>query len=111
MFSICEELRTAHVEYLKVAKGNKGHGLGDGSTYRFGAVLLIVVGSDIIKGVEQEYLKAALESFDVKGKPSLRLIKACKTENMHSSDTLRFKLSIPGDIRLENAMIDSPELS
>ena len=38
-------LSAAHNEYLKKTKGNKGHGLGDGSTYRFGALILALASS------------------------------------------------------------------
>ena len=103
-----QSIQAAHAEYLKHAKGKKGHGLGDGSTFRFGAVLLTLASA-----LESEELKAKflthVESYDPKGRVFLRAVKLCKTEVMHSSETVRFKLSIPSDVSLENLVIDGIE--
>lgn len=98
----------AHAEYLKRAKGNKGHGLGDGSTYRFGAVL-IALEPTIAEGDLRSKFTALLTEFKPDHPAQLRKIKLCKTEVMHSSDVVRFKLSIPSDFELESAICDAIE--
>ena len=35
-------MQLAHAEYLKLAKGKKGHGLGDSATFRFVAVVVVL---------------------------------------------------------------------
>ena len=99
----------AHAEYLKLAKGNKGHGLGDGSTFRFAALLVVLAESDKVSKNDKIKFTKALEAFDPKARSSLRAIKWCKTEGMYASDTVRFKLSIPSDTVMENAVVDAME--
>ena len=103
-------MAAAHTEHIKLAKGNKGHGLGDGSTFRMGA-LLINLSQTVEDGNLKKYLMEAVAKFDPKSKITLRAVKLCKTEVMHSSDVLRFKLSIPSDVHLENSIIDALTLS
>ena len=63
------------------------------------------------EGNFKKYLLEQMTQFDPKSKVTLRAVKLCKTEVMHSSDVLRFKLSIPSDVQLENSIIDALTLS
>jgi hypothetical protein len=98
-------MSTAHAEYLKKTKGNKGHGLGDGSTFRFGALMIAICG-DKIECPEKETIKSTMSKFDPNACLCKRTVRLCKTEVMHDSASVRFKLSIPASYELECCVID-----
>ena len=98
----------AHSEYLKRAKGQKGHGLGDGSTFRFGAVILTIT-EGLEPGEDKDKFAKMVQDYDPTCKQSLRRIKFCKSEVMHSSELVRFKLSIPSDFECASMIIDAIE--
>ena len=105
---VFQAMTAAHAEYLKLAKGKKGHGLGDGSTFRFGAVLAVLAQS-LEEGETKKAIAEALAAFDPRSKQALRVIKLCKNENMHDSSQMRFKLSCPSQFQLECTVIDGIE--
>jgi len=105
---VFQAMTAAHAEYLKLAKGKKGHGLGDGSTFRFGAVLAVLAQS-LEDGDTKKAVTDALAVYNPKSKQALRVIKLCKNENMHDSTQMRFKLAMPSQFVLECAVIDGIE--
>ena len=62
---VFQAMTAAHAEYLKLAKGKKGHGLGDGSTFRFGAVLAVLAQS-LEDGDSQKAITDALAVYNPK---------------------------------------------
>lgn len=98
----------AQSEYLKKAKGNKGHGLGDGSTYRFGA-LLIAIEECLPDGEAKAAIQDMITKYDPNSRVCVRFVRMCKTEVMHNSEQVRFKISIPSDHSIENQIIDAIE--
>ena len=105
---VFQAMTAAHAEYLKLAKGKKGHGLGDGSSFRFGAVLAVLAQS-LEDGETKKAITVALADYNPKSKKALRVIKLCKNENMHDSTLMRFKLSMPSEFQLECCVIDGIE--
>ena len=82
--------------------------MGDGSTFRFGAVLAVLAQS-LEEGETKKAIAEALAAFDPRSKQALRVIKLCKNENMHDSTQMRFKLSMPSEFQLECCVIDGIE--
>ena len=67
----------------------------------------------LAKNLDDSELKKKFEiavtGFTPNNRIALRQIKLCKTEVMHSSDVVRFKISIPSDTALEDSIIDGIE--
>tara|TARA_B110000196_G_C21073772_1_gene628868 strand:- start:69 stop:743 length:675 start_codon:yes stop_codon:yes gene_type:complete len=97
-------MNVAHQDYLKRTKSNKGHGLGDGSTFRFGALLIAL--AEKVEGEQQQRLMTYIATYVPTSTQAKREIRMCKTEVMHSSETVRFKLSIPSDFQCECFVVD-----
>ena len=104
-----QALSASHTEYIKEVKGKKGHGLGDGSTYKFGAVLLVLA-QQLPDSAQKATVTQAVADYAPKSKIALQTIRMCKTEVMHDSSMARFKLAIPGDSKFENAVIEGIEM-
>ena len=69
-------------------------------------MLLALATSDSIDDASKAALRDRAKAFVPNDLGSLRQIRMCKTEVMHSSETVRFKLSIPSDPNLENQLVD-----
>jgi hypothetical protein len=98
-------MNTAHQEYLAKTKGKKGHGLGGGDTFRFGALMIACSMSDKLDTESKTKINDYIAQFVPESTQAKRVVRGCKTEVMHSSDTVS-KLSIPGDPALEYLLVD-----
>ena len=96
-----------HKEYLKLAKGNKGHGLGGGASFHFSASVIALI--EKTDGEVKDNLAKYLDEYPPTSKQALRLIRCCQTEKMHSSETRRLIISIPSNPMLQNLMFDAIE--
>jgi hypothetical protein len=100
-------MNTAHQDYLKRTKGNKGHGLGGSDTFRFGALMIACSVSDNKLDAEsKQIITADIAKLVPESTWAKRVIRGCQTEVMHSSETVRLKLSIPSDPALEFFLFD-----
>ena len=99
-------MNTAHQDYLSKVKGKKGHGLGGGDTLRFGALMIACSMSDKLDTGLKTKVNDYIAQFAPESTQAKRVIRLCKTEVMHSSETVRFKLSIPGDPAFEYLLVD-----
>jgi hypothetical protein len=62
--------------------------------------------SDKLDADAKQKIAADLAKFVPESTEAKRVIRGCKTEVMHNSDTVRLKLSIPSDPQFEFFLVD-----
>jgi hypothetical protein len=106
---IATVLKAAHSEYtyrVYTRDGTNGHGLGDGSPFRFGAVLY-VLSNALPEGELKVAMNAFARSYNSQLPEFLSCVKWCKTKKTHDSSNLIVELCIPYDRGFEKQVIDS----